>query len=192
VIALNSNCRHVGGCGFGSPQEQWLRDDLTVHKGQCILAYWHHALFSSGLHGSNRAYLPFWRDLYSAGADLVLVGHDHDYEAFAPQDEDGHFDPRRGIRELVVGTGGKKITASGGSCPCASIGTRTARSRTQRYLGYCAWISTGTVTSGVLKRKRQANSATPEPDSAIQQSASEGTLLSLRLRVVTLSRLSFT
>jgi len=107
LIALNSDCAHVGGCGFGSPQERWLQNDLQNHVGQCILAYWHHARFSSGLHGSNRAYLPFWKDLYQAGADLVLAGHDHDYEAFAPQDPKGHFDSKRGIREFVVGTGGK-------------------------------------------------------------------------------------
>ncbi len=107
LIALNSNCAHVGGCGFGSPQERWLQRDLQNHAGQCTLAYWHHARFSSGLQGSHRAYLPFWKDLYLAGADLVLAGHDHDYETFAPQDPEGHFDFRRGIREFVVGTGGK-------------------------------------------------------------------------------------
>jgi len=107
LIALNSNCRHVGGCERGSPQEQWLRDDLRSHAGMCILAYWHHARFSSGIHGSHHEYGPFWEDLYSAGADLVLVGHDHHYERFAPLDPAGERDSLRGIREFVVGTGGK-------------------------------------------------------------------------------------
>ncbi len=107
LIALNSNCRHVGGCGFNSPQEQWLREDLRNNRAKCVLAYWHNARFSSGIHGSNRAYTSFWRDLYEAGADLVLVGHDHDYERFAPLDPEGRLDQQRGIREFVVGTGGK-------------------------------------------------------------------------------------
>jgi hypothetical protein len=107
LIALNSNCRHVGGCGDGSRQESWLRDDLHRHRGKCTLAYWHHARFSSGIHGSNRDYVAFWRDLYESGADVVLAGHDHHYERFAPQDPNGNSDPFRGLREFVVGTGGK-------------------------------------------------------------------------------------
>lgn len=107
LIALNSNCSRVGGCGAGSPQELWLKADLAAHPAACTLAYWHHPRFSSGLHGSDLAYDAFWRDLYDAGADVVLVGHDHDYERFAPQDPRGAADPVRGIREFVVGTGGK-------------------------------------------------------------------------------------
>jgi hypothetical protein len=107
LIALNSNCGHVGGCGLGSPQERWLHEDLRLHQGKCVLAYWHHARFSSGIHGSNRAYDPFWRDLYEAGADIVLSGHDHHYERFAPLNPEGKLDQKRGLREFVVGTGGK-------------------------------------------------------------------------------------
>jgi len=107
LIALNSNCARVGGCGAGSPQELWLKADLAAHPAACTLAYWHHPRFSSGLHGSDPAYDAFWQDLYDAGADVVLVGHDHDYERFAPQTPQGAADPVRGIREFVVGTGGK-------------------------------------------------------------------------------------
>lgn len=107
LIALNSNCSRVGGCRAGSPQELWLKADLAAQPAACTLAYWHHPRFSSGLHGSDRAYDAFWQDLYDAGADVVLVGHDHDYERFAPQDPRGVADPVRGIREFVVGTGGK-------------------------------------------------------------------------------------
>ncbi len=109
LIALNSNCGHVEGCGEGSPQERWLRADLAAHAGACILAYWHHPRFSSGWHSSDRAYRAFWEALYQAGAALVLDGHDHDYERFARQDPDGRPDPTRGIREFVVGTGGRSI-----------------------------------------------------------------------------------
>lgn len=107
LIALNSNCASVGGCRAGSPQELWLKADLASNPAACTLAYWHHPRFSSGLHGSDAAYDAFWRDLYEAGTDVVLVGHDHDYERFAPQDPNGVADPVRGIRQFVVGTGGR-------------------------------------------------------------------------------------
>ena len=107
LIALNSNCSQVGGCGAGSPQEQWLKTDLAAHPNACVLAYWHHPRWSSGQHGNNSSYGAFWQDLYNAGAELVLNGHDHDYERFAPQSPAGALDAARGIREFVVGTGGK-------------------------------------------------------------------------------------
>jgi hypothetical protein len=106
LIALNSECSHVGGCGPGSPQERWLEADLAAHRTACTLAYWHEPRFSSGQHGGKPAYDAFWRDLYAAGAEIVLNGHDHDYERFAPQDPGGGLDPARGVREFVVGTGG--------------------------------------------------------------------------------------
>jgi hypothetical protein len=109
LIALNSNCAAVGGCGPGSPQLQWLAADLTAQPRACTLAYWHHPRFSSGLHNSDVTYDAFWQTLYQAGADLVLVGHDHDYERFASQDPAGRADSRYGIRELVVGTGGAEM-----------------------------------------------------------------------------------
>ena len=110
LIALNSNCSAVGGCGAGSAQEQWLRADLDAHaSASCTLAYWHHPRFSSGEHGSDSAYQPFWQALYDANADLVLVGHDHDYERFAPQTPSGALDLARGIRQFVSGSGGKSV-----------------------------------------------------------------------------------
>ena len=109
VIALNSNCAPVGGCDAGSPQERWLRADLSADRATCTLAYWHHPRFSSGEHGSDRTYSAFWEALYDADADLVLVGHDHDYERFAPLAPDGTLDLAHGIREFVVGTGGKGL-----------------------------------------------------------------------------------
>jgi hypothetical protein len=106
IIALNSNCSQVGGCGAGSAQEQWLKSDLAAHPSMCTLAYWHHPRFSSGEHGSNTSYDAFWKDLYAAGAEIVLNGHDHDYERFAQQNPSGTADPN-GIQQFVVGTGGK-------------------------------------------------------------------------------------
>lgn len=107
IVALNSNCIRVD-CWIGSPQEIWLQNDLAAHPGRCTLAYWHHPLFSSGRfagHARTVAMRPIWRDLYRAGATLVLNGHEHFYERFAPQDPDGNPEPN-GIREFVVGTGG--------------------------------------------------------------------------------------
>ncbi len=109
VVSLNSMCSAVGGCGVGSPQEQWLRADLAAHPAPCTLAFWHHPRFSSGEHGSDPTYTAFWEALYDADADVVLVAHEHDYERFAPQDPKGTLDLQRGIREFVVGTGGKSL-----------------------------------------------------------------------------------
>jgi hypothetical protein len=109
IVALNSNCSFVGGCGAGSVQEQWLRADLAAHPANCTLAYWHHPRFSSGSHGSDSTYTAFWQALYDANADLVLVGHDHDYERFAPQTPSGGLDLARGIRQIVAGSGGKEV-----------------------------------------------------------------------------------
>ena len=109
IIALNSNCSQVGGCGAGSPQEQWLKADLAANSNMCTLAYWHHPRFSSGQHGNNTSYDIFWKDLYAAGVELVLNGHDHIFERFAPQSPSAAADPK-GIQQFTVGTGGKNHT----------------------------------------------------------------------------------
>ena len=108
IVALNSNCQAVGGCGVGSPQESWLRADLGAHRARCTLAYWHHPLFSSGEHGNFEAVKPLWDALWAAGAEVVVSGHDHSYERFAPQTPNGIGHPH-GIREIVVGTGGRSL-----------------------------------------------------------------------------------
>jgi hypothetical protein len=100
VIVLNSNCSKIGGCDRGSAQWRWLQVDLAAHRNRCTLAYWHHPRFSSGLHGSDASYAPFWDLLARAKADVVVQGHDHDYE---------RFNPIKGIRSFVVGTGGKSL-----------------------------------------------------------------------------------
>jgi hypothetical protein len=107
-IALNSNCWAVGGCQKGSPQEVWLQNDLEHHRALCTLAYWHEPRFSSGDVGDNSAFEGFWDDLVTFRADIVLNGHAHVYERFAPQDALSHADPAGGVREFVVGTGGEE------------------------------------------------------------------------------------
>lgn len=106
AVVLNSNCDRVD-CGAGSPQERWLRADLAAHQTACSLAYWHIPRFSSGRHGGLSKMAPLWQALYEAGVELAISGHDHDYERFAPQDAAGKLDRTRGVRQFVVGTGGK-------------------------------------------------------------------------------------
>lgn len=109
VIALNSNCGLVGGCGFGSPMESWLLADLAAHPAVCTLAYWHHPRFNSGLHGSQEFMTPIWQDLYMAGVEFVVNGHNHHYERFAPQSPEGTLDINNGIRQFIAGTGGAPL-----------------------------------------------------------------------------------
>jgi hypothetical protein len=107
LIAINANCAQIGGCQTGSPEERWLASDLASDRASCTLAFWHQPRFSSGVHHSDSTYTDFWKDLSAAAADIVLNGHDHDYERFAPQTPAGKSDAVSGIREFVVGTGGK-------------------------------------------------------------------------------------
>ncbi|MEO8252691.1 MAG: metallophosphoesterase [Chloroflexota bacterium] len=106
VVVLDSDCVQVAGCGIGSPQYAWLATDLTENTAVCTVAMWHHARFSSGKLGIDVLMSPIWRLLYDHDAELVLSGHDHDYERFAPQTANGQLDIARGLRQFVVGTGG--------------------------------------------------------------------------------------
>ena len=124
VVVLNGNCKRVP-CMAGSLQEQWLVADLAANPAACTLAYWHQPRFSSGTHGSDPAYTPFWQALYNAGADVVLNGHDHHYERFAPQNPGGVLDEEGGIREFVVGTGGAKLEGTGTVQANSQIRTQT-------------------------------------------------------------------
>jgi hypothetical protein len=105
-VALNSNCGRVS-CAAGSPQDQWLRADLQASPAKCTLAYWHHPLFSSGAHGNIAASKPLFSAFHALGGDVVLNGHDHVYERFAAQTPAGAADSAGGVREFIVGTGGK-------------------------------------------------------------------------------------
>ena len=118
LVALNSNCTRVS-CGAGSIQERWLRADLAAHPTACTLAYWHHPRYSSGHDGSHVTLHPFWRALYDAGAEVVLVGHSHDYERFAARDGNGNTNAV-GLQEFVVGTGGGFMTGLGSTLMAGS------------------------------------------------------------------------
>jgi hypothetical protein len=106
IVALNSNCKEVGGCGKRSAQGRWLRRDLANHPASCTLAYFHHPLYASGRGEDSPQVKPFWRILYNHHADVILSGHAHRYERFARITPSGKRSSARGIRQFIVGTGG--------------------------------------------------------------------------------------
>jgi hypothetical protein len=161
IVVLNTNCEApgLGGCAKGSPEELWLRQDLREHPNACIVSYGHHALFSSGVfrkHALHPELTQFWQDLYAAHADLMLVGHEHSYERFAPQDPEGHLDFTHGIRQIVAGTGGRSHDL---------LGFAIANSEVRNYDTY-----------GVLKVTLMPHAYTwefiPEPEHSFRDSGS--------------------
>jgi hypothetical protein len=112
VVVLNSDCWRVDGCDSDDPQAEWLRLDLRRHRALCTLAYWHRPPFSSGRYGApkeTKRVRPLWRVLYEEGADVLLTGHEHSYERFAPMNAEGQRDEANGVRLFVVGTGGGNL-----------------------------------------------------------------------------------
>jgi acid phosphatase type 7 len=114
VVMLNSNCSSVGGCGATSAQNRWLRSDLDAHANGCTIAVWHHPRFTSTRSTPDGLTLPLWKTLYDEGAEIIINGHRHNYERFAPQAPDGTPSPY-GIREFVVGTGGISLVGFSGA-----------------------------------------------------------------------------
>ena len=109
IVVLNSNCSEVAGCSAGSAQEQWLRADLAAHPAVCTLAAWHHSRFSSSGTAGTTSVQALWQALYDNNAEIVLSGHSHVYERFAPQTATGVLDVARGLRQFTVGTGGRGL-----------------------------------------------------------------------------------
>jgi hypothetical protein len=121
IVVMNSNLpAHAG-----SLQEQWLRADLDAHKTLCTLGYWHYPRFSSGYQGGHASMEPLWDALYDAGAEVVIAGHDHDYERFAPQTPTGLLDSAGGIRQFVVGTGGTDLLPFNGAAANSELRNNT-------------------------------------------------------------------
>lgn len=117
IYALNSEI----DMSATSAQVLWLQTDLTLHPNKCVLAYWHRPRWASGEHhGSNREVQTLWEVLYEAGAELVLNGHEHNYERFAPMDAHGRADSR-GMREIIVGTGGREFYDFGNPLPASEV-----------------------------------------------------------------------
>jgi hypothetical protein len=131
VVALNSECADPrvdptgATCAAGSPQEQWLRADLAAHPTRCTLAMWHHPFFTSGTNAGRPLLEPLWRALYDHGVELVLNGHTHGYERFTPMDPLGGPDPARGVREIVVATGGASHGQFGSPQPNSEVRDNT-------------------------------------------------------------------
>jgi hypothetical protein len=127
MIAINSAiCSPSTGapCGPGTPEYDWLKADLAAHpNGQypCTLAYWHHPVWDWEKYQNNhwvQSYdydraKPFWQLLYRAGAEIVLNGHNHNYQRYAPMDAAGRSAPATGVREFIVGTGGRNLNNLG-------------------------------------------------------------------------------
>src|SRR5215218_3361331 len=143
IVALNSNCNKVGGCEKTSTQGEWLQSNLanTTNK-QCTLAYFHEPLYSTGNNIPNPNVKPLWQILYNNGAEVILNGHAHRYERYAPLTPGGKIDPNNGIRQIVAGTGGER----GGSEVQEAPGVEV--------------VETG--TSGVLKLELSAGPGSSE------------------------------
>ncbi len=116
LISLNIECEtQPGGCSptgsWMAAQLEWLKKDLAENHSACTLAYWHQPTYSpaNGLGLEGTTAVAFWQLLYQYGADLVLNGHDHLYGRYRPLDPSGNYDPKKGIREFVVGTGGETL-----------------------------------------------------------------------------------
>jgi chitodextrinase len=103
LIALNSEVGH----STTSEQVTWLKSDLAASRATCVLAYWHKPRFTAGNYSDMSEFQPFWDALYAANADVVVNGHDHNYQRYAPMTPTGVRDGARGIREFVAGTGGR-------------------------------------------------------------------------------------
>jgi len=183
IIALNSEIAY----GAGSAEEQWLRADLAANQSVCTLAYWHKPRFSSGQHGNNTGSSAVWQALYEYEADVVLNGHDHTYERFAPQNPSGQADPARGIREFVVGTGGASLYPFPSIQPNSEVRNNTAwgvlkltlhstsydwefvpiagQTFTDAGSGDCVGTAAPTATPTVTASAVPPNTATPSVDS---------------------------
>ncbi|MGD0907436.1 MAG: metallophosphoesterase, partial [Candidatus Acidiferrales bacterium] len=117
LISLNIECEtQPGGCSYASgtwlaAETEWLKKDLEENHSACTAAYWHQPTFSAtnGITQEGITAQAFWELLYEYNADLVLNGHDHLYAHYRPLDPSGNYDPHRGIREFIVGTGGETL-----------------------------------------------------------------------------------
>jgi hypothetical protein len=112
LVALNAECGHAGGCGSSSAQATFLKNQLGA--ATCTLVYWHQPYYK-GTSRPSSSYAAFWNILYAGNGDVVLNGHLHNYSRFAPQDAAGHVDATRGVRQFIVGTGGRSLFSLDGT-----------------------------------------------------------------------------
>jgi chitodextrinase len=122
LVVLNTNCGAAGGCDAGSPQESWLKADLAAHRTLCTIVYAHHPRWTSDTRDfDNPSLSTFYQDMYDAGVELYLVGHSHFYERMAPAKPDETIDRSRGVREIIVGTGGRNVYGFGSIEPISEV-----------------------------------------------------------------------
>jgi alkaline phosphatase len=152
VVVLDSNCGWLGDlCGSESDQVRWLREDLAASGARCTIALIHVPRFSSGQHGDAHAVGSIWDELYAANAELVLAGHDHDYERFAPQVPDGTPDEARGIVQFVVGTGGADLESFRQARPNSAVRIDDAHGVLELTLRADSWSSRFVDTAGMAR-----------------------------------------
>ncbi len=152
IVVLDGNCGLLGDlCGSESDQARWLHEDLAQNDAPCTLALMHQPRFSSGQHGDDRALGSLWDELYAGDADLVLSGHDHDYERFAPQAPDGSPDEARGIVEIVVGTGGADLEGFKGTRSNSLVRFDDANGVLELALDADAWSFSFVDIAGVIR-----------------------------------------
>jgi hypothetical protein len=152
VVVLDSTCGFLGDlCGSESDQVRWLREDLAASGARCTIALMHQPRFSSGEHGDSQAVRSFWDALYAADAELILVGHDHDYERFAPQAPDGAPDDAHGVVQIVVGTGGADLEAFKQAQPNSLVRIDDAHGVLELTLGADSWSSRFIDIAGVAR-----------------------------------------
>ena len=120
AVVLDTDCSDVGGCGSTSPQAKWLRSDLAAHPTACTIAIFHHPRFSSAQSKPDGRSVTFWQILYQYGAEVIVSGHRHQYERFAPQTPTGAASSK-GIREFVVGTGGAALVGFSTVAPNSQV-----------------------------------------------------------------------
>jgi Calcineurin-like phosphoesterase len=117
IYALNSEI----DVSENSQQVIWLKADLAANPSQCVLAYWHQPRWSSGSHhGSDADYQTLWQIFYETGAELVINGHEHNYERFAEMNAEGAA-VSPGLREIVAGTGGRDLYEFGSPLPASEV-----------------------------------------------------------------------
>ena len=161
IVAINSNCTTLGGCDVGSPQETWLRNDLAAHSGQCTLAMWHEAAWSttSTTKGATKM-RPIWADLVNAGVDLAIAGHFHHYERFDDLTASGQpAASGNGTRQIIAGIGGVGQGGFGSNTPAP--GSRCARPASACWRSRCRAASTPGSTSRSAVRSRLGRRVVP-------------------------------
>uniref|UniRef100_UPI0031CDD982 metallophosphoesterase n=1 Tax=Saccharothrix mutabilis TaxID=33921 RepID=UPI0031CDD982 len=167
-VALNSNISRTST----SSQVTWLKNDLAANTKPCTAAFWHHPRFSRGSHGDDTSVTPFFQALYDAKADLVVVGHDHNYQRFAPSRPDGTKDTVNGVRQLLIGTGGRgyynfdsssAATQEVGNTNTFGVGklTLTSTGYTSDFVPVSGRTFTDTVSGACKKAKGFTVEATP-------------------------------